>query len=193
MGTHCECGICGHFNEKDCIEKDSKCCSNFHLRSGSKINEKTIYIRISGFKMIREIQLKDKEQWKKLYKGYADFYKVEMNNKILQTLWNWLHDNNHEVDGFVYEVDGNIVGFAHYRRMPRPLRGQDIGFLDDLFVDPEYRGQKIGEKLIYKIHEISKSKGWNLVRWITRNDNIRAKSLYDRVSEKTNWDVYELK
>jgi len=41
--------------------------------------------------------------------------------------------------------------------------------------------------------EISKSKGWNLVRWITRNDNVRAKSLYDRVSEKTNWDVYELK
>jgi hypothetical protein len=21
MNTHCECGICGHFNEKDCIEK----------------------------------------------------------------------------------------------------------------------------------------------------------------------------
>ena len=41
--------------------------------------------------------------------------------------------------------------------------------------------------------EISKSNRWNLVRWITRNDNIRAKSLYDRVSEKTNWDVYELK
>ena len=28
------------FNEKDCIEKECKCCSNFHLRSGSKINEK---------------------------------------------------------------------------------------------------------------------------------------------------------
>ena len=27
--------------------------------------------------MIREIQLKDKEQWEKLYRGYADFYKVE--------------------------------------------------------------------------------------------------------------------
>ena len=43
------------------------------------------------------------------------------------------------------------------------------------------------------IKEISKSKGWNLVRWITRDDNTRAKSLYDRVAEKTNWDVYELK
>ena len=136
--------------------------------------------------MIRNIQLKDKDQWEKLYKGYADFYKVEMNDKILQTVWNWLHDKSHE-------VEDNIVGLAHYRRMPSPLRGQYIGFLDDLFVDPKHRGQKIGEKLINKMKEISKSKGWNLVRWITRNDNARAKSLYDRVSEKTTWDVYELK
>ena len=142
---------------------------------------------------IREIELKDKNQWEKLYRGYADFYKVEMNDKILQTLWNWLHDKNHEVDGIVYEVDDKIVAFAHYRRMPSPLRGQNIGFLDDIFVEPEYRGKKIGEKLINKIKEISKSKGWNLVRWITRDDNIRAKSLYSRVSVKTYWDVYELK
>ena len=142
---------------------------------------------------IRGIELKDKKQWEKLYRGYADFYKVEMNDKILQTLWNWLHDKNHEVDGIVYEVDDKIVAFAHYRRMPSPLRGQNIGFLDDIFVEPEYRGKKIGEKLINKIKEISKSKGWNLVRWITRDDNIRAKSLYNRVSVKTNWDVYELK
>ena len=143
--------------------------------------------------MIRDIHLKDKEQWDKLYKGYADFYKVEMNDKIFQTVWKWLHDKSHEVNGLVYEVDGNIVGLAHYRRMPSPLRGQDIGFLDDLFVDPEHRGQRIGEKLINKLKEISKSKRWNLVRWITREDNLRAKSLYNRVSEKTTWDVYELK
>ena len=143
--------------------------------------------------MIREIQLKDKVQWEKLYKGYADFYKVEMNDKILQTIWSWLHDKSHDVEGLVYEVEDKIVGLAHYRKMPSPLRGQYIGFLDDLFVDPKYRGQKIGEKLINQMKEISKSKGWNLVRWITRNNNTRAKSLYDRVSEKTTWDVYELK
>ena len=142
--------------------------------------------------MIREIQLKDKEQGEKLYKGYANFYKVEMNDKILQTVWNWLRNKNHEVQGIVYEIDDNIVALAHYRRMPSPLRGQDIGFLDDLYVDPKYRGQKIGEKLINKIKEISKSKDWNLVRWITRSDNVRAKSLYDRMSKKTNWDTYEL-
>ena len=143
--------------------------------------------------MIREIQLKDKVQWEKLYKGYADFYKVEINDKILQTIWSWLHDKSHDVEGLVYEVEDKIIGLAHYRRMPSPLRGQYIGFLDDLFVDPKYRGQKIGEKLINQMKEISISRGWNLVRWITRNDNTKAKSLYDRVSEKTTWDVYELK
>ncbi len=56
--------------------------------------------------MIREIQLKDKEHWEKLYKGYANFYKVEMNNQILQTVWNWLNDKNHELKGISYEVDG---------------------------------------------------------------------------------------
>ena len=143
--------------------------------------------------MIREIKLKDKEQWGKLYKSYAKFYEVEMNEKILQTVWNWLHDKNHEVEGLVYEVDGNIAGLAHYRRMPSPLRGQYIGFLDDLFVDPDHRGKGIGEKILNELKIISKSRGWNLTRWITRDDNVRAKSLYDRLAEKTTWDLYELK
>ena len=59
--------------------------------------------------MIREIQLKDKDQWKKLYRGYADFYKAEINDKILQTVWGWLNDNKHELQGIAYEVDNKIV------------------------------------------------------------------------------------
>ena len=149
-----------------------------------------------GMKMnnsVREIQLKDKEQWQELYKGYANFYKVEMNNQILETVWSWLHDKNHELNGIVYEIDGNIVALAHYRRMPRPLKGQDIGFLDDLFVEPIHRGKKIGEKLLNELKNISKSKEWGLIRWLTRDDNLKAKALYDRVAKKTSWDLYELK
>ena len=143
--------------------------------------------------MIREIRLNDKNQWEALYRGYADFYKVEMNDKILKTVWGWIHDNNHDVCGLVYEQDNKIIGIAHYRKMPSPLRGKYIGFLDDLFVDPEHRGKKIGEKIISELKNISEKNGWGLIRWITRNDNKRAKSLYDKISEKTTWDTYELK
>ena len=143
--------------------------------------------------MIREIHSKDKKQWEKLYKGYAVFYKVEMNNQILKTVWDWLNDKNHELKGIGYEIDGKIVGFAHYRKLLSPLKGKHIGYLDDIFVDPEYRGQKIGKKLLNKIKEISKTNGWNLVRWQTDEDNFTAKKLYDKVATKTKKNVYELK
>jgi hypothetical protein len=38
MSKSCECGICGHHNESECIEKECKCCLNFHERSGPKKN-----------------------------------------------------------------------------------------------------------------------------------------------------------
>ena len=62
--------------------------------------------------MIRSIERKDKENWIKLYCGYAKFYKVSMNNEILNTLWNWIHDGNHIVNCICYELEGKIVGLA---------------------------------------------------------------------------------
>ena len=142
--------------------------------------------------MIRNIQNKDKDEWRELYQGYANFYKVEISKITLDTVWNWLLDQNHELSGLVYETNNKLVAIAHYRRMPSPLRGKDIGFLDDLYVHPDFRGRKIGEEIINKLNHISQEKGWGLIRWITRNDNHNAKSLYDRVAKKSTWDVYEL-
>ena len=142
--------------------------------------------------MIRDIRLNDKDEWEVLYRGYADFYKVEMNAKILKIVWEWIHDKNHEVSGLAYEQDKKIIGIAHYRKMPSPLRGKYIGFLDDLYVDPKYRRNGIGEKIIKELKAISKKNNLNLVRWITRDDNIKAKSLYEKLSKKTNWEVFEL-
>ena len=122
--------------------------------------------------MIREIKFEDKLQWKSLYRSYADFYKVEMTEEILNRVWKWLHNKEYELNGLVYEIDSNIVGFAHFRRFPSPLRGKDIGFLDNLFVDSKFRGKKIREKIFNKLNSISSLKGWNLIRWITHDNNL---------------------
>ena len=143
--------------------------------------------------MIRELKPSDKQEWEKLFKGYGDFYKAPINDEILTTVWNWLFDKNHVVNGLCYEIEGKIVGIAHYRKLLSPLKGKYIGYLDDIFVDPEYRGQKIGKKLLNEIKEISKTNGWNLVRWQTDEDNFTAKKLYDKVATKTKKNVYELK
>jgi len=143
--------------------------------------------------MIRYLEQKDKENWEKLYYGYADFYKVAMNKEILETLWSWIQDENHIVNGICYELGDRIVGIAHYRTMPRPIKGQYIGFLDDLFVEPEFRGQQIAQKLINYLKSLSKANNWDGIRWITHSSNENAKKLYDKIANNTGFELYELK
>ena len=143
--------------------------------------------------MIRKLEQKDKKNWAKLYNGYADFYKVPMNKGILDTLWEWIQDETHDVKGICFELEGKIVGIAHYRTMPRPIKGQYIGFLDDLFVEPDFRGQKIAKKLIGHLKSLSKANNWNGIRWITHSSNKNAKNLYDKIANNTGFELYELK
>ena len=143
--------------------------------------------------MIRELKSSDKQEWEKLFKGYGDFYKTAINDEILTTVWKWLFDKNHVVNGLCYEIKGKIVGIAHYRTMPRPLKGKYIGFLDDLFVDPDFRGQKIGQKLIEALKNMAKSNNWQVIRWITHSNNKAAKKLYDKIANNTGFDLYEIK
>ena len=143
--------------------------------------------------MIRKLERKDKKNWIKLYCGYAKFYKVAMNQEILDTLWEWIHNETHDVNAICYEYKCKIVGIAHYRTMPRPIKGQYIGFLDDLFVEPESRGQKIAQKLISHLKSLSKANNWNGIRWITHSSNDNAKKLYDKIANNTGFELYELK
>ena len=143
--------------------------------------------------MIRDLIQSDRQNWEKLYIGYAEFYKVLMNNEILDTVWSWLFNKKHVVNGFCYKTEGKIVGIAHYRTMPRPLKGKYIGFLDDLFVDPNFRRKKIGEKLIIALKDMAKPNDWQVIRWITHSSNDTAKKLYDKLAINTGFDLYELK
>ena len=143
--------------------------------------------------MIRKLERKDKKNWIKLYCGYAKFYKVPMSQEILDTLWEWIHNEIHDVNAICYEFEGKIVGIAHYRTMPRPIKGQYIGFLDDLFVEPEFRGQQIAQKLISNLKSLSKANNWNGIRWITHSSNENAKKLYDKIANNTGFELYELK
>lgn len=129
--------------------------------------------------------------WRRLFEGYAVFYKREMTDSIADTVWGWLHDPDHVLCGLVALVDGQPVGIAHYRAMPHPLSGRHMGFLDDLYVDPAARGHDIGGRLIEALREEARRQGWAMVRWLTAEDNYRARALYDRVGEKTPFILYK--
>ena len=143
--------------------------------------------------MIRDLRLSDFDKWANLYKNYAEFYKVPMNEKILNNLWSWIHDESHIVRGICFESENKIVAITHYRTMPRPIKGRYIGFLDDLFVKPDFREKKIAQKLIAHLKSLSKINNWDGIRWITHSSNENAKKLYDKIANNTGFELYELK
>ena len=90
--------------------------------------------------LIRHVEQADRAQWDRLYLGYAAHYQVETDIPRRDSLFAWLLNPGHVCGGLVAETNDGLVGLAHYRSMPSPLRGAEVGFLDDLFVDPERRG-----------------------------------------------------
>lgn len=136
----------------------------------------------------------DRPGWQRLFELYAEFYRMPMDDAIAGRVWGWLLDPSHPVKGFVAKtMEGELLGLTHYRPMPSPLRGTDLCFLDDLFVMPEARGTRLGETLIQAVVHEARRQGWPAVRWITAEDNARARRLYDRIAKRTHWVTYEVR
>jgi GNAT superfamily N-acetyltransferase len=142
---------------------------------------------------IRALQPTDRADWDRLYAGYAGFYKVTQTAAMRDTVWGWLHDPAHGTEGFVAVSGGAVVGLAHFRPFARPLSASVGGFLDDLFVDPDQRGSGVAAALLAALADEGRKRGWTVIRWITADNNYRARGLYDRVAEQTKWVTHDIK
>ena len=142
--------------------------------------------------MIRPLAVSDKAQWRRLFEGYGEFYAMPLSDKTVETVWAWLNDPSHVLEGLVAQQDNDLAGMAHYRAMPSPLRGAEVGFLDDLYVDPTSRGTGAAKALLLHLQQIGRERGWQKIRWITADDNYTARRLYDRVAVKMGWNLYEM-
>ncbi len=135
----------------------------------------------------------DYDAWRGLYAGYAAFYDMPSSDAGAQRVWSWIHDERHEVECLLAErPESGIVGLAHFREFARPLVAATGGFLDDLFVDPAARGSGAADALLAAVRETGTVRGWTVVRWITAQDNVHARRLYDGVAEATPWVTYDL-
>jgi GNAT superfamily N-acetyltransferase len=123
----------------------------------------------------------EKARWRKLFDGYADFYEVPISDSIADTVWGWLLDPEHVLQGLVVRDENSaMLGFAHVRACPRPLGGSEIGFLDDMYVAPEARGTGAADALFAGLHTLASERGWPAIRWVTQHFNARGRAFYDR-------------
>jgi GNAT superfamily N-acetyltransferase len=147
---------------------------------------------------IRPVTADEFEPWTRLFRGYAAFYERETNDEHQQQIWSWIHERNWVEALVAVRVDdaGNEVGepqgLAHLREWVRPLRGAVFGYLDDLFVEPAFRGQGAVEALFAEINRLAIERSWPAVRWTTADDNYRARAVYDELATRTTWITYDM-
>jgi ribosomal protein S18 acetylase RimI-like enzyme len=132
-------------------------------------------------------------RWEALYAGYAEFYRVQQTPEMRERVWTWINDPHHELEGFLaLGSDGVAVGLAHFRPFTRPLSASTGGFIDDLFVEQSGRGSGVVDSLVQAVVDEGRVRGWSVVRWITAENNYRARAAYDRFAVKTPWLTYEI-
>ena len=142
---------------------------------------------------VSELNLNDREQWEALYYGYAEFYNMPMGQSILDNIWSWIFDGKNKFYALIAkDENGKALGLMHFRAMPSPLRGAEVGFLDDLYISPASRGVGVVDMLYQALNKFGKSQNWPFVRWVTADNNYRGRAVYDKIAEKTHWVTYQM-
>ena len=143
---------------------------------------------------IRDPSPSDEARWRELWRGYCDFYEKALPDEVTEATWRRLLDKD-EPDMFsllACDEDGGIVGMVNCVLHPVTWDRAPVCYLEDLFVDPATRKLGAGRALIEAVCERGRADGWHRVYWRTKSDNATARSLYDKVSDLTDWVVYEV-
>ena len=130
-------------------------------------------------------------EWDALYTDYAAYYMVDQNQEMRDRTWSWIMEGR-ILCFMALSAHGRPVDIAHVREFLRPLASSVAGYLDDLFVAQGARGSGAVEALFDAARELGRDRQWSVIRWITRDDNYRARSVYDRLATRTNWVTYDL-
>lgn len=154
---------------------------------------RTDRLTAAGGYTLRAPRPEDKEAWRHLYRQFAEHYTVPVDADHQDLVWSWVMDPDHPLRCLLAEApDGTLHGLAHYRPFTRPLAGSTGCFLDDLLVDEDVRGSGAADALLHGLRQIASDEGWSVVRWITADDNHRARSLYDDFAVRTMWVTYDM-
>lgn len=143
--------------------------------------------------IVRALAAADRDAWAPLFAAYGTFYETSFSEEVIESTWTRLVSEGSGVDALVAEVNGAVIGFAHYRSHPDTFSTGRDWFLDDLFVDPEARGSGAATALIEELTSYARETGPGSLRWITAESNERAQRVYDRVATRTTWVTYEVR
>ena len=122
----------------------------------------------------------DRAEWEALARGYKHFYRTEIPDEDYERTWQAVLAGE-RVHGLGARLDGRLVGIAHYLFHAQTW-SPDCCYLQDLFTAEEARGRGVATALIDAVAEEARRRGALKFYWMTKQDNERARAVYDRIA-----------
>jgi GNAT superfamily N-acetyltransferase len=88
--------------------------------------------------------------------------------------------------------DGEVIGIANYVIHENTSTLTPACYLEDLFVEPSRRGTGAGKQMIDWLLAETKAQGWSRLYWHTKENNYRARGLYDRYGPHSGFVRYSI-
>ena len=144
--------------------------------------------------IVNELRPQDHARWAELWRGYLDFYETELPQEIYEHTWQRLLAPRSPIRGLAARLGSAaapLVGITHYLFHAHAWMMAEVCYLQDLFVDAGMRRQGCGAKLIEAVAAIARERGCARLYWTTKEDNIVARSLYDRIAHFNGFIRYD--
>lgn len=140
---------------------------------------------------IRDVKADDEAVWRRLWEGYNAFYGTTIPPEITSQTWQRALEANSPMLARLVEVEGQPAGFSLSVLHVGTWVSGTVCYLEDLFVDPAYRGRGLGRMLIQDLIACGRVRNWSTLYWMTRRDN-PARRLYDEFVEADDFVRYRL-
>jgi GNAT superfamily N-acetyltransferase len=128
-----------------------------------------------------------------LMRAYVAFYESDPPDEGVVEMLRTLITDPSQGAVFIARQEGKAVGVATLDWKWSSLKGARIGYLEDLFVDPEARGGGIADALIQLCADRCRERGMPALEWLTAPDNHRAQKVYNRTgAEAGTYVEYDL-
>lgn len=143
---------------------------------------------------VRAVTQADLEQWLPLWEGYNAFYgrsgATALARATTEMSWGRFFDAAEPVHALVAELDGRLVGLAHYLFHRSTIHIEPVCYLQDLFTTASRRGLGVGRALIEAVAERARAAGVTRLYWLTHESNATARALYDKLAQQSGFIVY---
>ncbi|MDP3896666.1 MAG: GNAT family N-acetyltransferase [Mesorhizobium sp.] len=84
-------------------------------------------------------------------------------------------------EGLIAEIDGRFAGMCLYLKIFSTWLGRPGVYIQDLYVEAEFRGLKVGERLLARVATLARAEGATHLRLAVDDDNPAAQAFYDRI------------